>query len=350
MGSPASICGTSGAQDTTSSRPRDRADSPSTPATCSTTSRTSKSRISSSRRPASILEKSRMSLSTPSSARLATCTPVARRCWSWSRVVRISRSLSPMTPLSGVRISWLIVARKSDFIREASMAASRACSSSAAVCSRQATNAIWAATWSTICSIMAWRKSGGAEVIVMTARTSPPSTTGNAMVRRASSQVGSRLARTLRASRSSAASRRGSGCSPVTTIGTRSPSSTQKPRARSQSSWSSTRSRARSSSSSRLDAAFAALATACIKVFCATWSSRAKRVSCTSLTSCSVPDISSRPSRSTCTTPRPRVHIHCSCAWTRTMTSKVPCSAMAASTCDSTSAWSSGWTCPRNRS
>ena len=98
-----------------------------------------------------------MSLRTPSSARLATWTPVASRCWSLSRSVRSSRSLRPITPLSGVRISWLIVARKSDFIREASMAASLARSSSAAVCSRQATSSIWSATCSTICSIIACR-------------------------------------------------------------------------------------------------------------------------------------------------------------------------------------------------
>ena len=255
-----------------------------------------------------------------------------------------------MTPLSGVRISWLIVARKSDFIREASIAASRARSSSAAVCSRQATSAICAATWSTICSIIACRYSGGAEVMVMTASTSSPSRTGNPIVRRESSHVGSRLVSPRRASRSSARSRAGSCSAPGTTIGTRSAPSTQKPLARSQSSCSSTRSRARSSSSSRLEAALAALATACIKVFCATWSSRANRVSCISLTSCRVPDISSRPSRSRCTTPRPRVHIHFSCACTRTITSKVPCSAMAASTFDSTWAWSSGCTWPRNRS
>ena len=36
--------------------------------------------------------------------------------------VRSSRSLRPITPLSGVRISWLIVARNSDFCRDASMA------------------------------------------------------------------------------------------------------------------------------------------------------------------------------------------------------------------------------------
>ena len=36
--------------------------------------------------------------------------------------LRSSRSLRPITPLSGVRISWLIVARNSDFCRDASIA------------------------------------------------------------------------------------------------------------------------------------------------------------------------------------------------------------------------------------
>ena len=36
-----------------------------------------------------------------------------------------------MTPFSGVRISWLMVARNSDLCRDASIAASRACASCA---------------------------------------------------------------------------------------------------------------------------------------------------------------------------------------------------------------------------
>ena len=87
---------------------------------------------------------------TLSSARLATCTPEASRSCSASRPVRSSRSLSPMTPLSGVRISWLIVARNSDFCREASIASSRAAASSASARSRSATRPSWTATCSTI--------------------------------------------------------------------------------------------------------------------------------------------------------------------------------------------------------
>ena len=37
----------------------------------------------------------------------------------------------PITPFIGVRISWLMLARKSDFTLEASSAASRDCSKSA---------------------------------------------------------------------------------------------------------------------------------------------------------------------------------------------------------------------------
>ena len=39
----------------------------------------------------------------------------------------------PMTPFIGVRISWLMLARNSDLSRTDSKAASRACSSSAAI-------------------------------------------------------------------------------------------------------------------------------------------------------------------------------------------------------------------------
>ena len=53
-----------------------------------------------------------------------------------------------MTPFIGVRISWLIVARNSDFSREASMAWSRASASSAAARSRSATRPSWVAIWS----------------------------------------------------------------------------------------------------------------------------------------------------------------------------------------------------------
>ena len=67
---------------------------------------------------------------TPSSACPAPRTPSAYcRCSGSSSVVS-SRSLSPITPFMGVRISWLIVARNVDLARDASSAASRARASS----------------------------------------------------------------------------------------------------------------------------------------------------------------------------------------------------------------------------
>ena len=86
----------------------------------------------------------------PSSARLATWTPDASRCWSVVSSLRSSRSLSPITPLSGVRISWLIVARNSDFCRDASIAASRASARARSARSRSATRPSSTATCSTI--------------------------------------------------------------------------------------------------------------------------------------------------------------------------------------------------------
>ena len=77
-----------------------------------------------------------MSLTTLSSASPAAWMPSAyRRCWS-SRAVSSSRPVSPMTPLIGVRISWLIVATNSDFSRDASSASSRAAASAASVSRR----------------------------------------------------------------------------------------------------------------------------------------------------------------------------------------------------------------------
>ena len=67
---------------------------------------------------------------TPSSACPAPRTPSAYcRCVGSSSVVS-RRSLRPITPFMGVRISWLMVARNVDFAREAPSAASRASASS----------------------------------------------------------------------------------------------------------------------------------------------------------------------------------------------------------------------------
>ena len=93
----------------------------------------SKSIGSSSSLPASILEKSRMSLMTLEQ-RLAGARGRPRRTGAGcaSSSVSSSRLVSPITPFIGVRISWLMVARNSDFSREDSSASSRACSNAAA--------------------------------------------------------------------------------------------------------------------------------------------------------------------------------------------------------------------------
>ena len=63
-------------------------------------------------------------------------TPLAY--WRWMSVSELSRRrpVRPMTPFMGVRISWLIVARKSDFCRDDARASSRASASSASSCLR----------------------------------------------------------------------------------------------------------------------------------------------------------------------------------------------------------------------
>ena len=76
--------------------------------------------------PASILEKSRMSLMMTSRFSADTLTPEASSRWSVSRAVSSSSSVSPITPFIGVRISWLIVERKSDLAFDAISAPSRA--------------------------------------------------------------------------------------------------------------------------------------------------------------------------------------------------------------------------------
>ena len=82
--------------------------------------------------PASIFEKSRMSLMMSSSA--SADSRAASRCsrCPGSRSVSPSSSVIPITPLSGVRISWLTLARKMLLARLARSAASFASRSSAA--------------------------------------------------------------------------------------------------------------------------------------------------------------------------------------------------------------------------
>lgn len=84
------------------------------------------------RQSASILERSRMSLIRPSR-----CSPLRAMvsiCSSWrgARVGSCARIWeNPMTALSGVRISWLMLARKALLARLAASASSLACASSA---------------------------------------------------------------------------------------------------------------------------------------------------------------------------------------------------------------------------
>ena len=80
--------------------------------------------------PASIFEKSRMSSITRSSASPLERTISANSRCSGVSSVPSSRPVIPITAFIGVRISWLIVARKALFARVAASASSRARSSS----------------------------------------------------------------------------------------------------------------------------------------------------------------------------------------------------------------------------
>ena len=110
----------------------------------------SRSKTSSVRvmRPASILERSRTSL--------RVCRSRAPDWRMMSRRRRCSVGRSPMamtsamvsTPLRGVRISWLILARNCDFIRLASLARSRAsCSSVIMACCWASRIDSWCRSW-----------------------------------------------------------------------------------------------------------------------------------------------------------------------------------------------------------
>ena len=63
-----------------------------------------------------------------------TCSAYPR--WRGRRSVSSSSSVMPITPFIGVRISWLMLARKVDFICEAASAASRAAASSCSSATR----------------------------------------------------------------------------------------------------------------------------------------------------------------------------------------------------------------------
>ena len=78
--------------------------------------------------PASILERSRISFISESRDLAASCNRVIwLRCCS-VRLLSSNRSAKPITPFIGVRISWLMLARKADLVRLAASAVLRACS------------------------------------------------------------------------------------------------------------------------------------------------------------------------------------------------------------------------------
>ena len=204
-GSPLSRLGTSGWQETTSSTPEDAACGATISPTRSSTSRGSKSTCSSSRWPLWIVLKSSTSLITRSSDRLATWTPEANRSCSASRAVRSSRSVRPMMPLSGVRSSWLIVARNSIFCRAAAVAASRASTSSRSVRSRAPTSPSWAPMVVALASV-APESSGLADSNTRTPYDRPRRAAGTARMVPSSRQATSRDSWARRASRSCSAS------------------------------------------------------------------------------------------------------------------------------------------------
>ena len=120
--SPRSVPGTESAMKSVSSTPLACASGASIAPVESTTSRGSNGRSSRSSLPASIFEKSSTSLMTFSSASPElTAVSTSDRCSSLSGVSPSSSSM-PITPLSGVRISWLMLATKSDLASDAARA------------------------------------------------------------------------------------------------------------------------------------------------------------------------------------------------------------------------------------
>ncbi len=125
-GSPSTASGSPGSSRANRRKPLAEAAGSSALTTVSTTRRGASGTRSISSLPASIFEKSRMSpmiwirLCAASWAMPASSDSSAESGW------RRSSSSVPITPLSGVRISWLITARNSDFARAASSAAAAA--------------------------------------------------------------------------------------------------------------------------------------------------------------------------------------------------------------------------------
>ncbi len=127
--SPRSACGRS-PRSTVSARPLRRAPSVTIAVARASSASTEKSTGASTSLPASILDRSRMSLMMSSrciaaSPTLARRSDVTGSCWS-----RSIRCVRPMITFIGVRISWLMLARKADLACAASSATSRAATSS----------------------------------------------------------------------------------------------------------------------------------------------------------------------------------------------------------------------------
>ena len=126
-GSPSSSCGTSCSISQVNSRPPTSALSARIRVVALSSDRRSNSVLSSSILPDSSLEKSRMSLMMVSRASADDFTmPRYSRC-SAVKSVSSANSVMPMMPFIGVRISWLMVARKSLLARFACSADSLAC-------------------------------------------------------------------------------------------------------------------------------------------------------------------------------------------------------------------------------
>jgi len=126
--SPSTDAGTDGAIELVSVSPLRAASVASSPSVCCTSRAGDSASSSSSSPPASILDRSRTSDTTDSSASPEVCTVAASSTCS----VPSSSPTAPMMPFNGVRISWLMLARKRDFSCEACCAWSRASASSAA--------------------------------------------------------------------------------------------------------------------------------------------------------------------------------------------------------------------------
>ena len=145
MASQATRAGSSGAMNSARSTSLATATGVSVAHTSSTRGRRSWSPTSKVRWPASILDTSRMSSMTARSP-FPDCWMVRTASRSRSGRSAAARiSAMPMTPLSGVRISWLIMARKVDLARLAASASSTA----------RASSRVRAATSSSRCALYA---------------------------------------------------------------------------------------------------------------------------------------------------------------------------------------------------